>query len=255
MGKNKLKKFNDIAQMDCVVECPFAMLGDNGFPLRGKWNTDFFKNQGKIVLELGCGKGEYTVGLARRHPECNFIGIDIKGARLWTGARQVTEEGIANAAFLRTTIDLLPRFFAPGEISEIWITFPDPQMKKENKRLTGARFMQMYRQVLAPGARIKLKSDSPFLYDYTLAMARHNGIEICESSADLHHDLSTPDELRQIRTFYEQQWLDRGLTIKYISMLVPDESAPVLTEPDVEIPFDTYRSYSRGEIPGQEPKK
>ncbi len=254
MGKNKLKKFNDIAQMQCVVECPFARLGDEEFPLRGNWNSQFFKNKGKIVLELGCGKGEYTVGLARRHPECNFIGIDIKGARLWTGAKDVTENGIENAAFLRTTIDLLPKFFAPGEVSEIWITFPDPQMKKENKRLTGARFMQMYRQVLAPGAKIKLKTDSPFLYAYTKAMAEHNGITVCEACDDLHHDDHTPDELRQIRTFYEQQWLDRGLTIKYISMLVPELSAPVLSEPDVDIPFDTYRSYSRGEIPGQEPK-
>ena len=254
MGKNKLKKFNDIAQMQCVVECPFAQLSDEEFPLRGHWNSRFFKNDGKIVLELGCGKGEYTVGLARRHPECNFIGIDIKGARLWTGAKDVTEHGISNAAFLRTTIDLLPKFFAPGEVSEIWITFPDPQMKKENKRLTGARFMQMYRQVLAPEAKIKLKTDSPFLYAYTKAMAEHNRIAICEACDDLHHDNTTPDELRQIRTFYEQQWLDRGLTIKYISMQVPGQSAPVITEPDVDIPFDTYRSYSRGEIPGQEPK-
>ncbi|MCM1022185.1 MAG: tRNA (guanosine(46)-N7)-methyltransferase TrmB [Muribaculum sp.] len=254
MGKNKLKKFSDIAQMDCVVECPFAMLNSDGFHLRGKWNTDFFKNKGNIILELGCGKGEYTVGLARQHPECNFIGIDIKGARLWTGAKDITQNNITNAAFLRTTIDLLPKFFSPGEVSEIWITFPDPQMKKENKRLTGARFMQMYRQVLAPGAKIKLKTDSPFLFNYTLAMARHNNLTVNESCADLHNDSSTPDELRLIRTFYEQQWLDRGLTIKYINMTVPDESAPVLAEPDIDIPFDTYRSYSRGEIPGQEPK-
>lgn len=254
MGKNKLKKFNDIAQMDCVVECPFAMLSDEGFPMRGKWNETFFKNKGKIVLELGCGKGEYTVGLARRYPECNFIGIDIKGARLWTGAKEVTSCNIPNAAFLRTTIDLLPKFFAPSEVSEIWITFPDPQMKKENKRLTGTRFMELYRRVLAPGAMIKLKSDSQFLYEYTLAMAAHNGITVAQSSHDLHNDPSAPDELKQIRTFYEQQWLDRGLTIKYISMIVPEENTPALTEPEVEIPFDTYRSYFRGEIPGQEPK-
>ena len=254
MVKNKLKKFNDIAQMDCVVECPFAMLSDEGFPMRGKWNETFFKNKGKIVLELGCGKGEYTVGLARRYPECNFIGIDIKGARLWTGAKEVTSCNIPNAAFLRTTIDLLPKFFAPSEVSEIWITFPDPQMKKENKRLTGTRFMELYRRVLAPGAMIKLKSDSQFLYEYTLAMAAHNGITVAQSSRDLHNDPSAPDELKQIRTFYEQQWLDRGLTIKYISMIVPEENTPALTEPEVEIPFDTYRSYFRGEIPGQEPK-
>ena len=126
---------------------------------------------------------------------------------------------------------------------------PDPQMKKENKRLTGTRFMELYRRVLAPGAMIKLKSDSQFLYEYTLAMAAHNGITVAQSSHDLHNDPSAPDELKQIRTFYEQQWLDRGLTIKYISMIVPEENTPALTEPEVEIPFDTYRSYSRGEIP------
>ena len=183
-----------------------------------------------------------------------MIGIDIKGARLWTGAKEVTSCNIPNAAFLRTTIDLLPKFFAPSEVSEIWITFPDPQMKKENKRLTGTRFMELYRRVLAPGAMIKLKSDSQFLYEYTLAMAAHNGITVAQNSRDLHNDPSAPDELKQIRTFYEQQWLDRGLTIKYISMIVPEENTPALTEPEVEIPFDTYRSYSRGEIPGQEPK-
>ena len=146
MGKNKLKKFADMEQMSCVFQYPFGVLRESGFPLRVRWNEEYFRNSGPIVLELGCGKGEYTVGLARRYPEKNFIGIDIKGARMWTGARAATEEELANAAFLRTNIELLPHFFAPGEVSEIWITFPDPQMKKVRKRLTSTTFLNIYRR-------------------------------------------------------------------------------------------------------------
>ena len=128
MGKNKLKKFNDMATMDCVFQYPFGVLKESGFPMKGSWRRDYFHNDNPIVLELGCGKGEYTVGLAERYPDRNFIGIDIKGARMWTGACQVRERGMKNAAFLRTNIELLPYFFAPDEVDEIWITFPDPQM-------------------------------------------------------------------------------------------------------------------------------
>ncbi len=130
MGKNKLKKFNDMATMDCVFQYPFGVLKESGFPMKGSWRRDYFHNDNPIVLELGCGKGEYTVGLAERFPDRNFIGIDIKGARMWTGACQVRERGMKNAAFVRTNIELLPYFFAPDEVDEIWITFPDPQMKK-----------------------------------------------------------------------------------------------------------------------------
>ncbi len=246
MGKNKLKKFNDMATMECVFQYPFGVLKEKGFPMKGRWHEEYFHNDHPIVLELGCGKGEYTVGLAERFPDKNFIGIDIKGARMWTGACRVREQGMSNAAFLRTSIELLPYFFAPGEVDEIWITFPDPQMKKVNKRLTGTRFLELYRQVLKDGGLVHLKSDSPFLYTYTSLMARHNGLEIVTDTDDLYNSPEGADDILNIRTFYEQQWLDRGLTIKYISWHL--DQTTTLTEPEVEIEFDTYRSFSRGEL-------
>lgn len=247
MGKNKLKKFSDMETMDFVLQYPFGVLEREGFPYRGRWHEDFFHNTNPIVLELGCGKGEYTVGLARRFPDRNFIGIDIKGARMWTGACQARDEALANVAFLRTDIELLSRFFAPGEVAEIWITFPDPQMKKVRKRLTGTRFLELYRRVLAPGGVVNLKTDSPFLYTYTREMARHNGLQLIADTSDLygesHH---CAREILGIRTYYEQQWLDRGLTIKYIAFELPQQLP--LGEPEVEIEHDTYRSFSRGEL-------
>lgn len=232
-------------QMDIVFQYPWAELQNNGFPLKGRWRGDFFKNDNPIVLELGCGKGEYTVGLAKAFPDRNYIGIDIKGARMWTGARQATDCGMNNVAFLRTDIELLPRFFAPGEVDEIWITFPDPQMKKVRKRLTSTRFMELYRQVLKNGGIINLKSDSPFLYTYTSIMARENGFPIETDTADLYAS-GLADDILNIRTYYEQQWLDRGLTIKYLRFALPHDTA--MKEPEVEIEHDTYRSFSRGEL-------
>jgi tRNA (guanine-N7-)-methyltransferase len=246
MGKNKLKKFSDMESMDCVFQYPFGVLKEKGFPMKGKWGEEYFHNSNPIVLELGCGKGEYTVGLAERFPDKNFIGIDIKGARMWSGAKQVGERNLTNAAFLRTNIELLDYFFAPGEVDEIWITFPDPQMKKVNKRLTGTRFLQLYRKVLKDGGIVHLKSDSPFLYTYTHIMAEHNGLQTISDTSDLYHDPQGQDDILNIRTFYEQQWLDRGLTIKYISWHLNHDG--ILTEPDVEIEPDTYRSFSRGEL-------
>lgn len=162
MGKNKLRKFSEMETLDCVFQFPWRTLEEaGGCPLRGRWGAEVFGNSNPIVLELGCGKGEYTVGLAERFPDRNFIGIDIKGARMWSGATKVRDRGIANAAFLRTSIELLDRFFAPGEVAEIWITFPDPQMKKATKRLTGTRFCGLYSRVLAPGGAVNLKTDSP----------------------------------------------------------------------------------------------
>ena len=151
MGKNKLRKFAEMKEMANVVECPRDILLQGGFPLKGKWRTEFFAAPHPIVLELGCGKGEYTVGLARRNPECNYIGIDIKGARMYSGAREALDHGIGNAGFLRTEIELIDNFFLPAEVSEIWITFPDPQMKKVNKRLTSTRFLNSYRHIMEIG--------------------------------------------------------------------------------------------------------
>lgn len=215
MGKNKLKKFKEMETIDCVYQYPFGLLRENGFPMRGRWREEVFRNDGPIILELGCGKGEYTVGLARRYPEKNFIGIDIKGARMHSGACDARDNGLKNVAFLRTSIELLDRFFTPCEVDEIWITFPDPQMKKVRKRLTGTTFMNLYRKIMKPSGRINLKTDSPFLYTYTSLMARLNRFPILADSPDLYdttapHAASLDSSLREIRTYYEKQWLSRG---------------------------------------------
>jgi len=248
MGKNKLRKFKELEDNPLVLQYPFGRLKEAGFPLRGRWSADFFGNGKPIVLELGCGKGEYTVGLGRRYPDHNFIGIDIKGARLWSGATTAMREGMSNVAFLRTSIELLSHFFAPGEVSEIWITFPDPQMKKVNKRLTGTRMLEIYRGIMEPGGVVRLKSDSPFLYEYTRLMAAHNGLAVEADSSDIYKEYKAGDALVDIRTHYEQQWLDRGLTIKYLAFKLDGPGS--LSEPPGadEIEPDTYRSYSRGYI-------
>lgn len=231
--------------IDFVFQYPFSVLNANGFPLQGKWHEEFFGNSNPIVLELGCGKGEYTVGLARRYKDKNFIGVDIKGSRMWTGATQARAEGLENVAFLRTNIELIDRFFTPGEVSEIWITFPDPQMKKVRKRLTSTRFLELYRKITADGALIHLKSDSPFLYTYTHHLVKENKLPVAIDTDDLYHS-GLANDILNIRTFYEQQWLARGLTIKYIKFELPHDGE--LVEPEVEIPFDTYRSFSRGTL-------
>lgn len=243
MGKNKLKKFGEMATFHNVFQYPFAELQKGPFPMKGKWNAEVFKNDNPIVLELGCGKGEYAVGMAKKFADRNFIGVDIKGARMWTGAKQSVEEGISNVAFLRTSIELIASFFEPGEVSEIWITFPDPQMQKVNKRLTSTRFMQLYRQILKDGGLVHLKTDSPFLYAYTDAMVRLNGFTTEVNTDDLYHS-GLADDILEIRTFYERQWLARGLTIKYINWHL--DAATALQEPVVDIEKDTYRSFSRG---------
>lgn len=248
MGKNKLRKFKELESNPLVLQYPFRVVREGGFPLKGRWRQDFFHNDNPIVLELGCGKGEYTVGLAGRFPEKNFIGIDIKGARIWAGATAAMRREMTNVAFVRTSIELLDDFFAPGEVDEIWITFPDPQMKKVNKRLTGTRFVEMYRRILAPGGIIHLKTDSPFLYTYTGMMVRHNALPVLSDTADLYATISPDDPILNIRTHYEQQWLDRGLTIKYLSF-IPGTEPPLAEPPGADdIAQDTYRSYSRGYI-------
>ena len=172
MGKNKLAKFDDMAEYPHVFQYPFSVLEAEGFDLKGHWHERFFKNNNPIVLELGCGKGEYTVGLGKQFPDKNFIAVDIKGARMWSGAKESHEAGMTNVAFLRTHIELINRFFAAGEVSEIWITFPDPQMKKVSKRLTSTRFMKLYREILAGDGIIHLKTDSNFMFTYTFSNAR-----------------------------------------------------------------------------------
>lgn len=199
------------------------------------------------MLELGCGRGEYTVGLARRYADKNFIGVDIKGARMWTGATEALNEGLTNAAFLRTNIEIIDRFFAPGEVSEIWLTFSDPQMKKATKRLTSTYFMERYRKFLVPGGLVHLKTDSNFMFTYTKYMIEANQLPVEFMTDDLYHS-GMDDDILSIRTYYEQQWLDRGLNIKYIKFRLPQEGE--LKEPDVEIELDDYRSYNRSKRSG-----
>jgi tRNA (guanine-N7-)-methyltransferase len=217
-------------------------LQEKGFDLKGKWNAGFFGNDRPIVLELGCGKGEYTVELAKLYPDKNFIGLDIKGARMWTGAKASQEEGLTNVAFLRTHIELIRNFFEQGEVSEIWITFPDPQMSKLNRRMTSTRFMQLYGEILESNGLVHLKTDSNFMFCYTKAMIEANNLPVLFQTDDLYHS-GYADDILKIQTFYEQQWLARGLNIKYIKF---EYQPPTQwTEPDIEIEQDEYRSFGR----------
>ena len=245
MSKGKLAKFADMATYDNVFQYPYGALEHDGFPLRGHWHEEFFHNQNPIVLELGCGKGEYTVGLARLFPDMNFIGVDIKGARMWTGATEAVRNGMKNVAFIRTNIEIIDRFFAPDEVQEIWLTFSDPQMKKPTKRLTSTFFMERYRRFLVDGGIIHLKTDSNFLFTYTTYMVERNRLPLLFRTEDLYHSpLATQHSpLITLQTYYEQMWMERGLNIKYMKWQLPHEGE--LTEPDIEIPLDDYRSYRR----------
>lgn len=242
MGKNKLAKFAQMQEYPHVFQYPWARINEEAFPHKGHWRDAFFRNDNPIVLELGCGKGEYTVGLGHKFPDKNFIGIDIKGARMWTGAKQSYESGMKNVAFLRTEIELLEHFFAEGEIDEIWITFPDPQMKKTTKRLTSTRFIARYARLLSPRGVVHLKTDSPFLYTYTKAMVELNGLSVLTDTIDLYADNAVSDIL-EIKTYYERQWLSRGMTIKYLAFI--PQRVEGYIEPEIEIEPDSYRSFSR----------
>ena len=250
MGKGKLQKFADMATYPHVFEHPYA--GPEGVPfaMKGQWDARFFRNGQPLTLELGCGRGEYTVGLARRIPGRNFIGIDIKGARMWTGATDALREGLKNVAFLRTRIEAIDQCFAPGEVDELWLTFSDPQMKKATKRLTSTYFLARYRRFLRDGGCIHVKTDSPFLYTYTRLMAERNNLPVLALTDDLYASPLSGGVLTDIRTYYEQQWLDRGMTIKYICFRLPQDGE--LVEPKVDIPLDDYRSYGRSKRSGLE---
>lgn len=212
------------------------------YKLKGRWNKEIFKNDNPIVLEVGCGKGEYTVGLARKFPEKNFIGLDIKGARMWKGAKEADTEGLKNVAFIRMHAEMLESVFAKQEVSEVWVTFADPQMQKARKRLTGTRFLSIYKNILKEDGIIHLKTDSPFLYTYTSHLVNENNFEVYVDTDDLYSS-GMADDILSIRTFYEQQWLDRGKTIKYIKFSLKGKTEFV--EPDIEIEKDDYRSFSR----------
>lgn len=246
MGKNKLKKFSEMETFPNVFQCGAReVLAESPVvAMRGQWHT-YFKNDNPIVLELGCGRGEYTVGLGRLYPEKNFIGIDIKGARMWAGAKEAYQAGMTNVAFLRTNIEMLTQFFDENEVSEIWITFCDPQMKKATKRLTSTYFMQRYQQLVKENGLIHLKTDSPFLYTYTREMLKENQYAVLADTDDLYSQVQYPDA-QALRTHYEQQWLDRGLSIKYMCWQLAKKTD--FTEPTIEIEHDTYRSYGRNYV-------
>ena len=246
MGKGKLAKFADMETYENVFQYPYSVVEHVPFDMQSHWHEQYFHNQNPIVLELGCGKGEYTVELAKRHPDINFIGVDIKGARMWTGATQALNEGLKNVAFLRTNIEVIDRFFSQGEVSEIWLTFSDPQMKNPRKRLTSTWFLNRYRHFLADGGFVHLKTDSNFLFTYTTYMVEHNHLPVIERTEDLYHNsqLSTLNSpLLNIQTYYESMWIARGLNIKYMKWQLPRQGE--LSEPDVEIELDDYRSYHR----------
>ena len=252
MSKGKLQKFADMARYPHVFEYPYSVADNVPFSMRGRWREEFFHNASPVVLELGCGRGEYTVGLAEMFPAKNFIGVDIKGARMWTGATDSLQRGMKNVAFLRTNIEIIDRFFAPGEVQEVWLTFSDPQMKKATKRLTSTYFLERYRRFLTDGGLVHVKTDSNFLYTYTRLLLEANHLPVEVMTDDLYHS-GQADEILSIRTYYEQQWLARGINIKYIRFRLPQEGT--LVEPDVEIPLDDYRSYNRSKRSGLQMSK
>ena len=185
------------------------------FILKSRWHSDFFMNDHPVIIELGCGKGEYTVGLAQKYPEKNFIGIDWKGARLWRGCKTVSEQNMKNVAFVRTLADHVPNFFADGEVSEVWITFPDPQPKKERRRLTAPVFLQKYKKILIPEGIVHLKTDDQEFYQYSLEIMQQSGFSLLWSTDDLYHS-GTTDVVIEIQTFYERKWLESGKKIYYL---------------------------------------
>ena len=256
MGKGKLAKFADMERYGNVFQYPFSVIDNVPFEMKGRWREEYFHNDNPIVLELGCGKGEYTVELARLYPEMNFIGVDIKGARMWTGATLALEEKLANVAFLRTNIEMIDRFFSADEVQEIWLTFSDPQMKNPRKRLTSTYFMERYRRFLVDGGVIHLKTDSNFLFTYTTYMVDVNKLPLLFRTTDLYHHDGLDEETKRIlsiQTYYETMWIERGLNIKYQKFRLPH--AVELQEPDVEIELDSYRSYARDKRSGLEKAK
>lgn len=233
MGKNKLERFAEMKKFENVLQPSFEEIYNKDHNLKGKWNEDYFKNTNPIVLELGCGKGEYTVGLAEKCKTNNFIGVDIKGARMWRGASHSIQKDLTNVAFLRTRIELINSFFDKNEISEIWITFPDPQLKKRRnkKRLTAARFLNSYKQFLKPEGFVHLKTDNNILYEYTIRLINHNNLKLLVSTTDLYGS-SIKDDVLDIKTYYEQQFIQEGLTIKYLKFQLSNTLQ--IEEPDAK---------------------
>ena len=220
MPKQKLKRFAEVQTFSNVFYLPFEQT-KTGLPLKGKWKNDHFKNENPLVLELGCGKGDYTVGLAEKNPEKNFIGIDIKGNRIWKGAKRALDEKLSNVAFLRTRIDFIESAFDSNEVNEIWITFPDPQPNKERKRLTSEMFLNRYKNILVPGSVVHLKTDNLALHEYTIELLEENKYNILACTTHLYNDTALQaDEARAIKTFYESKYLKQGKKINYVKFVL-----------------------------------
>jgi len=229
MGHGKLKKFAENETFRCLLQPDASAILDKepgskalrlkDHAIKGRWGADMFGNDHPIVLELGCGKGDYTIALAQRHPEMNFIGVDIKGARLWKGAKFATENALPNVAFLRTRIEFIGAFFGPAEVAQIWLTFSDPQLRgSENSRLSSPLFLERYRQMMAPGGIVHLKTDSRYLYEYTRAVCQVNALPVVAACEDVYgNDTPLPAEVREVQTFYEKMFLEMGLPITYLA--------------------------------------
>lgn len=263
MGHGKLKKFAENETFRCLLQ-PAASevlvkgsreLVLNDHAIKGNWGREMFGNDNPIVLELGCGGGEYTIALAERNPSVNYIGVDIKGARLWKGAKYATEHALSNVAFLRTRIEFITAFFAPSEVSEIWLTFSDPQLSgSENSRLSSPMFLDRYRSFLVPGGIIHLKTDSRFLYEYTMSVIRANGLRIIESSTDVYSD-DIGGVVTSVQTFYEKMFLQMGLPITYLAFRI-DHEGPFVYPADFDAAFwreaeGPRRSFSHQPSPKQ----
>ncbi len=223
MTKGKLEKFKELESFSNVLQPGFYDVFKKDFELKGKWKKDYFRNDNPVILELGCGKGEYTVGLAERFKQENFIGIDIKGARIWKGARLALEGNLKNAVFLRTRIELINSFFNPGEVDEIWLIFPDPQPKKSKKRLTSGRFLNAYKKILKTDGLVHLKTDNGLLYEYTMEIIKHNNLELGCFTEDLYGSDLVDDTL-SIKTYYENRFLEQGLKIYYLRFKINNQS-------------------------------
>lgn len=221
-SKNKLKRFKENETFNNVIQPTREEVVSGSFPYKGKWNSDFFKNNNPIVVELGCGKGEYTIGLAQRNPNINYIGIDVKGARFWRGAKTSQEENLHNVAFIRTQIELITDIFAKNELDEIWITFPDPQIKykRTKHRMTNSDFLQLYKKILKPNGIVNLKTDSEFMHGYTLGLLHGEGHEVIYANHNVYKNEGAPSEVIEIQTFYEKQYLEIDKAITYIKFKI-----------------------------------
>lgn len=225
-GKDKLRKFRENETFKCLHQPNLDEVFNKNHLLKGNWHKEIFKNNNPIVLELGCGKGEYTIALAEKYPNKNFIGIDIKGARLWKGAKYTEENSIANIAFLRCRIEFIESLFGANEVSEIWITFADPQINRDRKRLTNPMFIKRYQSFLKKDGTIHLKTDSRYLHEYSVAMAEQNNMTILDSNKDIY-GTGRADEILSVKTFYESQYLAKNIAITYMSF-IPDNKKELI---------------------------